>query len=116
MSARVQDTGICDKCNSRPSQNDAGLFVCKCGTRWVSPKGTRGSEEEIANLAKCGFTWVPENFYYMGLYGHILFLYADGSWSSDQAHPDMTLEAYLETYVKGLRELESALNPYSNKD
>ena len=59
----------------------------------------QGTEEESANLIRHGFSLAEDaqgNKYYCGPFGHIIFLYENGTWYSDKGDPKLSLQEYLD--------------------
>ena len=68
---------------ARPSERD------RPRAQWYRWGGVRGSQTEIARLERNGYWEVEDvdgNIYYVGDAGHIIHLYADGTWDSDKAY------------------------------
>ena len=76
---------------ARPSERD------RPRAQWYRWGGVRGSQTEIARLERNGYWEVEDvdgNIYYVGDAGHIIHLYADGTWDSDKARPRWSLTDY----------------------
>ena len=88
----------CNECNQTPRANADGVFVCGCGKAWIGELGVEAEEGEKAFLANNGFSKavdVKGDVYYVGPLGHIIWLFADGTWHSDKAREGSTMEDYL---------------------
>ena len=106
MIARTRRSGICPDCTGLPKEDASGVVLCACGRRWYRTWAVKGTEQETANLKRCGFELTQDcqgDNYYCGPMGHIIELYADGAWNSDKADPNASLREYLDRieYVLG---------------
>ena len=99
MTIRMRRTGICPSCNEAPKENANGVVQCACGRRWYSNLSVEGTEEETANFKSIGLDLSEDrdgNKYYCDPWGHLIELYADGTWYSDKARPSESLQEYLD--------------------
>ena len=95
--SRTRADSECATCKQAPREDESGRLTCACGTSWIRRCGIKGTSEEEALLKLSGFTAqdVGGDVYYVGPYGHIIYLYADGTWDSDKAGAEQSLEDYL---------------------
>jgi hypothetical protein len=95
--SRTRSATECSTCRQTPEEDESGRLLCACGTLWVRRWGIKGTPEGEAVLELSGFkvTQVGEHIYYIGPYGHIIYLYAGGEWCSDKAPREQSLEDYL---------------------
>jgi hypothetical protein len=100
---RTRSASECATCKQAPKEDDeSGRLTCACGTSWVRCWGIKGTPEEEAILEQSGFRGTQDvqgDVYYVGPYGHIIHLYADGEWDSDKAPREQPLEDYL-TWIR----------------
>jgi hypothetical protein len=90
----------CPDCNKAPKEED-GALTCDCkGRTWQYRRSEKGTEEEEKRLAQNGFQFaesVDGDIYYLGPLNHIIHLYRDGEWDSDEAPASCgSLEEYFE--------------------
>jgi hypothetical protein len=106
---RTRSASECATCRQAPKEDDSGRFTCACGILWVGRWGIKGTQEEEALLKLSGFAAqdVGGDVYYVGPYGHIIYLYAGGEWDSDKAQRDQSLEDYLAWIREKLAEISS---------
>ena len=96
---RTRSASECPTCHQPRKVDESGRFTCACGTLWVQCLGIKGAPEEESLLERSGFQVerdVQGDVYYvMPEGGHIIHLYADGTWHSDKAPRQQSLEDYL---------------------
>jgi len=89
-----------------PKENESGQLICGCGKVWQFCRSVRGTPEEETRLVSNGFHFAQgprgEVWYVLQEGGHIIHLYADGTWDSDKAGAESSLETYL-TWIKEKR-------------
>jgi hypothetical protein len=108
MARKWTSVSRCPDCKKVPYSDGSGKLVCDCGTRtwWrIQDKGVRGTEADIALLARYGFNEekdIQGDVYYVGPLGHIVHLYPDGTWHSDKAAENSNFEEYLKWVSEGL--------------
>jgi hypothetical protein len=99
MSRVWADEIRCPNCAQVPKPNVNGILSCGCeGKSWAREPSIAGTEEECALLESNGFSEEQDirgNVYYVGPLGHIVELFADGTWRSDKAAKGGTMETYL---------------------
>lgn len=104
MENRKRATGKCPDCREIPKPDESGRLRCACIRKaWTVRRGERGTDEEHIFLTKAGFqmmTDVQGDVYYVGPFGHIIWLYPEGEWCGDKAPAACTS---LEEYVKSLK-------------
>ena len=107
---RTRSASECATCNQAPKEDESGRLTCACGKTWLRCWGAKGTSEEEALLKLSGFTAqdVGRDVYYVGPYGHIIYLYAGGEWDSDKAPRDQSLEDYLAWIREKLAEIAAA--------
>jgi hypothetical protein len=85
----------CPVCGAQGSQRDDGTYGCKCGAGYWCPAVTPDRELE-ERLEIIGFEYSPFGDHYVLLrFRHSLSFYADGTWHSNKAERNETLEEYL---------------------
>ncbi len=76
------------------------MLVCACPDKnWYRTWGVQGTEQETTSLKRYGFELAQDiqaDNYYCGPTGHIIWLYADGTWHSDKADPGVSMQGYLD--------------------
>jgi len=96
---RSRAEGRCNICKQFPKEKEAGQLVCDCGAVWQLRRSVRGTPEEETLLVSNGFHFAQgphgETWYVLQEAGHIIHLYADGTWDSDKAVAESSLERYL---------------------
>jgi hypothetical protein len=106
--SRQRGSDECTTCNRRPTPDDYGRLVCDCPNKfWQSKPSTAGLPEDRVLLQKHGLQLIerPNDIYWVGPYGRILYLYEDGTWFCDTAPEKCTtLEEYLARYSETMRE------------
>ncbi|HXY78419.1 MAG TPA: hypothetical protein VEH47_06355 [Candidatus Acidoferrales bacterium] len=100
MENRKRATGQCPDCKDTPKVADDGRLRCRCADKvWAGRQGVRGSEEEYTFMTNAGFEMtgdVQGDVYYVGPFGHIVWLYPDGEWFADKAPVEyLSLEEYV---------------------
>ena len=104
MENRKRATGQCPDCKGTPKASEDGRLRCRCaGKVWSGRKGVRGSDEEDIILTTAGFTMTADiqgDVYYLGPFGHIVWLFPEGEWFADKAPAECTS---LEEYVIGVK-------------
>lgn len=93
----------CPDCKRVPTRDAAGNISCVCtGKKWYIDLSVEGTAEEQAIFKANGFRKekdVAGNVYYAhdsGI-GDIITLYSDGTWHSDKAGKESTIEEYLQS-------------------
>jgi hypothetical protein len=90
--------GHCPACNEILSANEREVSKCRCGAVLIAIDGIKGTHESESLLRIHGFRYESDargDEYYVGPAGHIIHLYADGSWDSDRAPTGWSLGEYL---------------------
>ncbi|MBV9155337.1 MAG: hypothetical protein JO097_03690 [Acidobacteriaceae bacterium] len=99
MSDREWVRSECETCGAVPQKDKHGLFRCKCAKIWQLRTGVAGAQDEETRLRTHGFMRTEdaqgEIYYVLSNSGHIIYLYADGTWFSDKAAKGSSLDAYL---------------------
>jgi len=97
--SRTRSASECATCKQAPKEDESGRLTCACGTSWVRCRGIKGTPEEESLLELSGFQVAQDVqgdvYYVMPEGGHIIHLYADGTWDSDKAPRERSLEEYL---------------------
>lgn len=114
---RTRSASECATCKQAPKEDESGRLTCACGTLWVRHLGVKGTPEEEALLELSGFTVAQDVqgdlYYVMPEGGHIIHLYPDGTWDSDQAGAEQSLGAYLTWISEKRAALHAALGERS---
>lgn len=104
MENRKRATGQCPDCKDTPKAGEDGWLRCRCADRvWSGRKGVRGGDDENFFLTRSGFEMTADiqgDVYYVGPFGHIIWLYEEGEWFADKAPPE---SSSLVEYVVGVK-------------
>ena len=96
--SRARAESRCDLCNEPPHEDENGSLTCACGTGWARQFGVGGTREEEDLLKFNGFQRATDAegdvYYVLPEGGHIIHLYASGTWDSDKAAPEWSLQEY----------------------
>jgi hypothetical protein len=105
---RSRDINECPVCKQPPKIDKYGRLGCECpGRFWQYKAGTVGSPEDRQLLLHHGWQLIeiPNDIYWVGPAGNILYLHDGGTWNCDTAPKRFTeLQEYLEWYASKLRD------------
>ena len=96
---RTRAESRCAVCKELPKEHQSGRLTCACGRVWRRLIGEEGAGKEKALLELNGFEMTRDCqgdvYYVLPGAGHIIHLYSNGTWDSDKAADDWSLDEYL---------------------